>query len=60
MGQVLVRNLADEVIEKHRALALSETRNAPLVAAHRRSVLKVAGTPFAQRTVHLSATADRP
>jgi predicted nucleic acid-binding protein len=40
-------------------LALSETRNAPLVTADRRLVLKVEGTPFAQRTVHLSAAADR-
>jgi predicted nucleic acid-binding protein len=40
-------------------LALSETQNAPLVTADRRLILKAKGTPFAQRTVHLSETADR-
>jgi predicted nucleic acid-binding protein len=40
-------------------LALSETRNAPLVTADRRLMLKTEGRSFAPRTVHLSAAADR-
>lgn len=41
-------------------LALSEAEDAPLVTADRRLVAKVAGTPFAARTVHLrdAAAAD--
>jgi predicted nucleic acid-binding protein len=38
-------------------LALSEAEDAPLVTADRRLIAKVAGTPFAARTVHLSAAA---
>jgi predicted nucleic acid-binding protein len=40
-------------------LALSEAEDAPLVTADRRLVAKVAGTPFAARTVHLSEAAAR-
>jgi predicted nucleic acid-binding protein len=40
-------------------LALSEVEDAPLVTADRRLVAKVAGTPFAARTVHLSKAAAR-
>jgi predicted nucleic acid-binding protein len=40
-------------------LALSETRNAPLVTADRRLILKSEGTPFARRTMHLSEAARR-
>ncbi len=38
-------------------LALSEVEDAPFVTADRRLIAKVAGTPFATRTVHLSAAA---
>jgi predicted nucleic acid-binding protein len=40
-------------------LALSEAEDAPLVTADRRLINKVAGTPLAMRTVHLSAAARR-
>jgi predicted nucleic acid-binding protein len=40
-------------------LALSEAEDAPLVTADRRLVAKVAGTPFAARTLHLSAATAR-
>lgn len=40
-------------------LALSEAEDAPLITADRRLIAKVAGTPFATRTVHLSAAAAR-
>ena len=40
-------------------LALSEAEDAPLVTADRRLIAKVAGTPFAARTLHLSAAAAR-
>jgi predicted nucleic acid-binding protein len=40
-------------------LALSETRNAPLITADRRLILKADGTSFAQRTLDLSGAADR-
>jgi predicted nucleic acid-binding protein len=36
-------------------LALSEAQDAPLVTADRRLLAKAAGTPFAERTMHLSA-----
>jgi predicted nucleic acid-binding protein len=36
-------------------LALSESQDAPLATADRRLILKVESTPFAQRTMHLSA-----
>jgi predicted nucleic acid-binding protein len=38
-------------------LALSEAQDAPLVTADRRLLAKAAGTPFAERTMHLSAFA---
>jgi len=40
-------------------LALSEAEDAPLFTADRRLIAKVAGTPFAARTVHLSKAAAR-
>jgi predicted nucleic acid-binding protein len=40
-------------------LALSEARDAALVTADRRLIGKVAGTPFAARTLHLSEAARR-
>jgi predicted nucleic acid-binding protein len=40
-------------------LALSEAEDAPLITADRRLIAKVAGTPFAGRTLHLSAAAAR-
>ena len=40
-------------------LALSEAEDAPLITADRRLIAKVAGTPFATRTLHLSAAAAR-
>jgi predicted nucleic acid-binding protein len=36
-------------------LALSESQDAPLATADRRLILKAESTPFAQRTMHLSA-----
>ena len=40
-------------------LALSERRDVPLVTADRRLIAKVAGTPFAVRTLHLGRAAAR-
>lgn len=40
-------------------LALSEVQDVPLVTADRKLVTKLAGTPFAARTFHLSAAAAR-